>query len=182
MNSSKKEIDAFIDMCMKNHVKNVVISAEHEAARGINDRIQWSYGDYEYNANAYMVKECMKHGFATHMYLAGMSEKNENRVLRQFVNTGINALVDDGKLFVFGIGTMGKKLIEQLIAGGCIISGFVDNYVKAKNNEYCGIPQVEYDDIDKEKDVILVSLVNYKEIEKFLGDMGYKNIYKLYFD
>ena len=182
MNSSKEEVDAFVNMCMKNHVKNVVISAEHEAARGINDRIYWSYGEDEYKANAYMVKECMKYGLATHMYLAGMSEKNEKRVLKQFLDDGINELVDNGKLFIFGIGERGKQLIKQLKTAGGTISGFIDNYVKAENNEYCGVPQVEYSDIDKERDMILISPVNYKEIEKILNDLGYQNIYKLYLD
>ena len=182
MNSSKEEIDAFIDQCMKNHVKNVVISAEHEAVRGINDRIQWVYGEDEYKANAYMVKECVKHGFATHMYLSGMSKETENRVLTQFVDTGIRELVDNGKLFVFGIGKNGKQLIEQLVAAGAVVSGFVDNYAKVECNQYCGVPRVQYNDIDKERDAILISPANYKEIEKILDDLGYKNVYKLYLE
>lgn len=182
MNSSKREIDRFIDMCEKNNVKNVVISAEHEAVRGINDRIWWHYGEDEYKANQYMAKECMKHGFATHIYLAGMSEENEKRVLNQLVNEGIKELIGNAKLFVFGIGDNGKRLIAKLIDAGAVISGFIDNYVRVEGNEYYGVRQVEYSSIDKENDVILISPGNYRKIEDSLIEYGYKKVYKLYLD
>jgi hypothetical protein len=181
MNSSKEEIDKFVEMCLKNNVKNIVISAEHEAVRGITDRIHWSYGEDEYKANAYMVKECMKCGFATHVYLSGMSSKYENQVLH-YLAEGLNEFTNNGKVFVFGIGKNGKSLIQSLTAVGVTISGVVDNYVKMNEGEYQGIPQVEYGCIDKEKDTILISPDNYKEIEGILSEQGYKRVYNLYLD
>lgn len=182
LNSAKEEIDAFVNMCIKNNVTHVVISAEHEAAREIHDRIYWHYGEDEIQANTYLAIKCMKCGLATHLYLSGMSPENEKQVLSNLAVRGIQQLTDNGKVYIFGIGENGKRLIERLSAAGALISGFVDSYVKVKNNEYHNVPQVECCDIDKEKDSILISPDNYKEIEKTLVEYGYKNIYKFYLD
>lgn len=181
-NSSREEIEAFIDLCVKNGVKNVVISGESEAAWGIENRIYWEYGNKEIEASVYLMKLCMKNGIAFRLSVGNMSKEHEKEIVRRFVNNVLVEFINKKNVYIYGMGKNGKKICDYLEENQVKICGFIDSNLEKQKDSYKTYSCIDIDVINPENDVIIISPTNYKEIDILLENKKIKNRYMLYFE
>lgn len=178
-NSSREEIEEFINLCVSSGVKNVVISAESESAWGIKDRIYWEYGDKEIDATVYLMKKCLENNIAFRLSIGNISKNYEEEIIRRFIKETFS---HNPNVFIYGMGKNGKTICDYLDTNDIKVRGFLDGSSEKQNSYYGAHPCVDINTIDAENDVIIVSPTNYKEIRKLLENRKIKNKYVFNFE
>lgn len=147
-NSSKAEIDNFIELCKSSGVKNVVVSGEAVAAlEGQREGVAWTFGEQECEACAYLMYRCLESQIACILSTGNFSSFNTEQILNRFFNIYLKKfIIKDGdkkdRIYIFGLGKNGKLLCDMCINYGVDIEGFCDNDVNKQKESYRGLKAI----------------------------------------
>ena len=182
-NSSKEDLDGFLEECKKAGVKNVEISAERNVAisdrnRVFEDKAQnlyWSFGKKEEEACLYLINKCLESGFAVGFSCGNFSQSLENRILSKFA-VAFNARVGtpDTAVYIFGMGQNGKSLYDRL-KEHIPFKGFLVSDTVRNTDGYGTLKCYHTSDIPKDAHIIL-SNTKYVPILAELRKEGFFNI------
>lgn len=79
------------------------------------------------------------------------------------------------KVYIWGTGINGKKVLECINHVECEVLGYIDNNPDKQGEKFVGFPIVSYSDILGKYDYIIVSVINYSAILYQLELEGYKD-------
>lgn len=168
-NSSKKEIDSFIDLCNNAGVKNISVSAESASNWEWGEPLLWTYGESEMRATAYFMEKILANRKALFLYRGNMSIKNFNHVIDIFVTDYLKTWIDQSKVCVWGMGECGNRLLEILDAHGICVSWGGDNATSKQGEFYNNVRCLSLEElvshVEKENRIcVLLAISHYESI------------------
>ncbi len=176
-NSSREDIDGFINMCIESNVKNVVISAEIQASIYRNQKIAWSFGENEVNACIYLLNACKANNI-NFFLIKTLFQKEDLRkiIISQYDELFNDKQYNNWKYCIFGAGKKGMELYENTTIIGLEIECFCDNEKISLATEY-DIPCISVEQAVKIKDIkILIPYGRYSnEMKEQLCKLGFNN-------
>ncbi len=183
-NSSKVEIDNFIELCKSSGVRNVVVSGETGAAcEGEREGRDWTFGDNECKACAYLMYKCLESRIACMLSTGNFSSFNTEQILNRFFNIYFKKMyIKEGdKIYIFGMGKNGKLLYDICINYGVNIEGFCDNDMDKQKKSYRGLKCYSTDILEKSRDMVIISIDDYNHVYNQLKEMKVENILNFHF-
>lgn len=182
-NSSHQEIDAFITQCKRHGVKDIRVSAETRTAWKDTEKTGkvWEFGEAEIDGCAYLMYQCCVNDFLFRFMDGNVSEEKRKKVGRRFFEYYFKSYIKENQkennVFVYGMGKNGVRLYHQMKELGIEIRSFVDCDVKKQKTGYDGKNCLSPEEINGEKDWIIISTESYHEIWGKLKQQGVKKIF-----
>lgn len=184
-NSSKEELDGFIEKCIEANVKSVIVSPETNSSYKISDDIGWHFGDDEINACAYLLKRCYENNIYAKFMTCYSDQETTNKILlasNYYKNIIQESREAGAKLCIFGFGNLGIEIYKNIFDfTGKKIDFFCDNQ-KAGMNCEIGIPIISVEDVasmDNIKVIIPHDSRYRNEMINQLESLGIRNYIKI---
>lgn len=167
-NSEKKEIDAFIEQCVKAGVNNISISAEAAATFQFQEDLPWTYGEPEMKTTAYLLAKALQTNRAVFLYRGNLSSENFHYIFKRVVNDYLKKWIEERKLCIWGMGEYGKKLYDLLDQFNMKVHWFGDGNIEKQNTKYGNSQCLSLKELQKkslsEKICILLAISYYEKV------------------
>jgi organic radical activating enzyme len=176
-NSSKKDLDGFIQKCVESNVKRVIVSGEHTALHVTNADNGWFFRQNEIDACAYLLSSCQNNGLISQ--LNGTFPKKEyEKIMSQYLQRCLTFDFSDQYSYcIFGLGVRGRNLYECITKyTGIKIDYFCDNHKTSQGNQL-DIPCINVKDAVSLPNVKIIVPVGqyYREMVSQLHQLGFQN-------
>ena len=167
-NSEKKEIDAFIEQCVKTGVNNISISAEAAATFQFQEDLPWTYGEAEMKATAYLLEKALQTNHAVFLYRGNLSSENFQYIFKHFVNDYLKKWLEERKLCIWGMGEYGKRLYDLFDQFNIKVHWFGDGNIEKQKTKYRNSQCLSLRELQKkssnEKICIFLSMSYYEKV------------------
>lgn len=178
-NSSRNEIDSFIQKCTEAGIKNVVVSAEVNAIWKLRKDLPWEYGQQEIEATTYLCWRIMESKKAAFVIRGNLTKEIYMEVMKNLTEKYLKPWIGKRKLCIWGMGVNGKTLYDTLKCFDLQVDYFGDTYQAglSYNDTKCYSLSELKDKNENNEICFLVSVSNHEEIyEKLTNEFSENNV------